>query len=191
MKTKTKTKLLAVLLASASIANAAVTISGTALLNSVGLSNTDLAVFIVSLDGSSIEGSDFGLTAGDDLTSSASYGANFQIIATTNAADFFGSTSVATTTNVTFAGSLGQDDPFAILTFSGNSTTAAVGSFNVWSDASWDMPIDGITENFGTELVQIGAVGPGSLGTVVPEPSSYAALAGLLALGCVALRRRK
>jgi hypothetical protein len=157
----------------------------------VGLADTDLAVFIVSLDGSSIEGSDFGLTADDDLTSSASYGANFQIIATTNAVAFFGSTSVATTTNVTFSGSLGQGDPFAILTFSGNSTTAAAGSFNVWSDASWDMPIDGITENFGTELVQIGAVGPGSLGTVVPEPSSYAALAGLLALGCVALRRRK
>ena len=190
---KIKTKLLAWLLASASISNAAVTISGTALQDSTGLADTDLAVFIVSLDGSSIEGSDFSLTAGDDLTSSASYGANFQIIRSTNAADFFGSITVSGTINVTFSGSLGQDDPFAILTFSGNSTTAAAGSFSVWSDASWNMPIDGITENFGTELAQIGAVGPGSVGTVapIPEPSSYAALAGLLALGCVALRRRK
>lgn len=188
-----KTKLLAVLLASASIASAAVTISNTALLNSVGLANGDLAVFVVSLDGSSIEGTDFAITAGADLTSSATYGPNFQVITTENATEFFGSISVATTTNVTFAGALGQDDPFAILTFSGGATTAAAGSFSVWTDATWDMPIDGITENFGIELAQIGAVGPGSTGTVspVPEPSSFAALAGILALGFVALRRRK
>ena len=192
-----KTKLLILLLASISIANAAVTISGTAIRDAggddAGITSGDFAVFVLSLDGSTIEASDFSITEGDDLTASATYGANFQIIDTTAASAFLGTVSVGTTSALTLGSGVDTNDYFAVLTFGSASTTAAAGSFSVFTDGNWQLPADSVTVTFGTEIAQLTDVGPNTIGSViaVPEPSTYAALAGLCALGAVMVRRRR
>tara|TARA_B110000208_G_scaffold165490_1_gene203723 strand:+ start:524 stop:1105 length:582 start_codon:yes stop_codon:yes gene_type:complete len=191
-----KTKLLILLLASISIANAAVTISGTAIRDAggddAGITSGDFAVFVLSLDGSTIEASDFSFTAGDDLTAGATYGANFQIIDTTGASAFLGTVSVGTTSALTLGGGVDTNDYFAVLTFGSASTTAAAaGSYSVFTDGDWKLPADSVTVTFGTEIAQLTNVGPNTTGIVVPEPSTYAALAGLCALSFVLVRRRR
>jgi hypothetical protein len=57
---------------------------------------------------------------------------------------------------------------------------------------TWKIPADGSTSNFGVDLTSFstGATA-GTIGTVVPEPSSFALLAGCLGLAGVMLRRRR
>jgi len=189
-----KTKILLSLFASLSIASAGVTISGTAIRDDIaasGIASGDAAFLVLSLDGSTIEASDFAFTAGDDLTSNATYGANFELVVATAASSFLATVSVGTTTAIDLSGGVDTDDYFAFLTFGSSSTTAEAGSFSVFTANDWQLPVDGLTSTFGTELAQLVNVGPTTTGTVVPEPSTYAALAGLCALGAVALRRRR
>jgi len=67
-------------------------------------------------------------------------------------------------------------------TIGATATAAGVNAFNGSGTVS---VVDGQGTNFGG-----GFAGSGVSIQVVPEPSAYAALAGLLALGCVMLRRR-
>lgn len=183
-------KVLGVLLASSIVSQAAITISGTALLNTSGVADGDLAVFLVSVDGTSFNGSSFNITEGADLTNSSTYGPSFTVITTEFASEFFGNISVSTTTAVSLTGGIDTGDAFGILTFDGGSTNASAGVFEIWTAANWDMPLDGITENFDIELTQLNSVGPSFTGTVVPEPSSFALLAGCFGLAWVMVRRR-
>ena len=67
-------------------------------------------------------------------------------------------------------------------TIGGSVTASAVNSFNGSGTVT---VIDGQGTNF------VGGFAPSGVSiNIVPEPSAYAALAGLLALGCVMLRRR-
>jgi hypothetical protein len=87
-------------------------------------------------------------------------------------------------------GGVDEGDTFAIIVFENSTTTVTAGdTYRIWSDGSWDVPADGLTETFGTELSQVTTAANFS-GTVVPEPSTFAAFAGLLALGFVMVRRR-
>jgi hypothetical protein len=170
-------------------------ISGTALRNVTGLADGDFSVLLVDTSGSGFNSAALStLTAGADLTSSSTY-AGFEVLTTTTASFFFGSTTAEF--NIANFDVLGQpivsSDLFGILTFTGGSTTAANGtSYEIWTDATWDIPADGGTETFNSgALVQLDSVAAGSVGSVVPEPSTYAALSGLLALGYVMARRRR
>lgn len=67
-------------------------------------------------------------------------------------------------------------------TIGGSVTASAVNAFNGSGTVT-------VTDGQGTNFAG-GFAGSGVSITVVPEPSAYAVLAGLLALGCVMLRRR-
>jgi hypothetical protein len=170
-------------------------ISGTALRNVTGLGDGDFSVLLVDTSGSGFNSAALStLTVGADLTSSSTY-AGFEVLTTTTASFLFGSTTAEF--NIANFDVLSQpivsSDSFGILTFTGGSTTAANGtSFEIWTDATWDIPANSGAESFNSgALVQLDSVAAGSIGSVVPEPSTFAALAGLCALGAVMVRRRR
>jgi len=93
---------------------------------------------------------------------------------------------------------------FWIPTFSGSSTsnTAALikgVSYGVYVDPTWTVPAEGATVGYAVETVFIGGSIADSLtkatqlvgGSAIPEPSSFAALAGFAVLGLAASRRRR
>ena len=82
---------------------------------------------------------------------------------------------------------------FGILVFENQTSLvgAEAGStYQFFTDASWIVPADGGSSAFGTAFTQLSNVSSASL-SVVPEPSTFAALAGLCALGAVMVRRRR
>jgi hypothetical protein len=82
-------------------------------------------------------------------------------------------------------------DAFGLLVFN-SSTASTVGGdgYTIYTDASWVLPAAGASITFGGSAQPAQITSGGTASTVVPEPSSYALLGGLLALGCVMLRRR-
>ena len=84
-------------------------------------------------------------------------------------------------------------DTFGLLVFN-TSTTSTVGGdgYTIYTDSSWVLPAAGASITFGqqNQPTQLSGATVGLASTVVPEPSAYALLGGLLALGCVMLRRR-
>lgn len=182
-----------------------ITVSGTALSNVSGVDIGDYSVLLADTSGSAFDTSALSSIAyGSDLTSSLTY-SGFDVLATTVAYDLseslgFPAGSLGAFTNVdysvSFSGSYAGNS-LGILTFDGGSSTAVAGtSFGIWTDTAgsdaWTAPADGSAVGFGTEFSNYTSGGPGATGTVtaVPEPSTYATLAGLLALGFVMLRRR-
>ncbi len=170
------------------------TISGAALRNVTGVAGGDFAVLLVDTSGSGFNAAGLSsLGAGLDLTSSGTY-SGFEVLSTTTASFSFGSTTAEFSIigfDVLSAPIL-AGDAFGILTFTGGSTTSVAStSYEIWTDASWDIPADGASESFNTaQLAQLDSVSAGASGTVVPEPSAYAMLSGLLALSWVMVRRR-
>jgi hypothetical protein len=82
---------------------------------------------------------------------------------------------------------------FGILVFENQTDlgSAQAGStYQFFTDASWIVPADSSSATFGSTFTQLSGVSSASLG-VVPEPSTYAALAGLCALSFVMVRRRR
>ena len=87
---------------------------------------------------------------------------------------------------------------FPSLTVASAAPTAGA-AYGTFTDASWVIPADGSTVSFPFETVAIGGSLPDSAGvasltiagSVIPEPSTYAALAGVAVLGLAALRRRR
>ena len=175
-----------------SIASAGTTISGTALLNTPGLSGGQSGVFVIDTDGSGF--GSFSLSAGT-VNDAGFYGSSFSVLGTKTATSVFGSTSIGSGFEALYTGGVSNGDAFAIVVW--DDTTASAGdTYSYWTDSSWTLPADtGATINFNSSgdagtFLQLTGAASGSGSIAVPEPSSYALLGGLFALTCVMLRRR-
>jgi hypothetical protein len=150
--------------------------------------------FLVSDGG---DGFDFDATiAGLTFAIGSTVGGTNDTVFAYNEAQAFGPTVVVVSGNANFSNTtagLGAGSAFALVLFDGTSgasvTTVGGQAFGFHTDASWTIDAnDAGTFGFPANMTTL--TGVGSTGTVVPEPSSYALLSGLLALGCVMLRRR-
>lgn len=181
-------------------AKASVTLNGIAFLNAPGISVGDVGYFLVDVNGSGFD--KFSFDAGVDLTTSASFGDFFMLGSKTASAAGPNTILSGAFANIALADGVTTGDRFAVVVF-GSSTTSAVGldTFTVWTDPTWVIPADGSTLSYsatptGANFKQLNAASsPISSGIVVdnaiPEPSSFAAFAGLAVLGAVATRRRR
>lgn len=172
----------------------AASITGTALQGVNGLSAGDLAVAVVDTSGNPFNTAALATLAdGADLTDSATY-TGFEVLTTSTAVDFFGTILLDVNANNFDVNNqpIVTGDSFAILTFEGGSTTSTASTvYEIWSDGSWLIPADLATPAFGGVLAQKGSgATAGTTGTVVPEPSAFAMIAGCLSLAWVMIRRR-
>jgi len=198
---------------SALAANAAVSIGGTALLKVPNISVGDVSYLVIDENASgfanlgSINTSTSTFVPGTIYAGTAftvasdNFGSSFTIVGTKTAASSFGSISVgAAYSNIALANGVDTGDSFAIVVFE-TSTTSAVANdiYRIYTNSSWVVPADGQTVNFAASgsgtFLQLGTTAtPAFTKTVaspVPEPSTYAALAGVAVLGLAALRRRR
>jgi|GEM_PF-1059539 len=203
----------AVTLATGLIANATVTFTGTALLRVPNISAGDVSYFVIDENNTgfgnigSINPNTSTFTAGTIYDGTAltvgsdNLGSNFTIVGTKTAA---GTSSVSLSGSYSaFALGNGVDtgDKFAIIVFETSTSTANAGdTYRIYTDASWTVRADPSTTSFSATpgadtFLQLGATAtPAFTKTVVsavPEPSTYAALAGVAVLGLAALRRRR
>jgi len=171
-------------------AASAVTFSGFAATGATVASGS--SSFLVSDGG---DGFDFDATiAGLTFTSGSVVTGTNDTVFAYNAAQNFG--QIVVSGNASFSNTdagLGAGSAFALVLFDGvttaSYTTVGGQAFGFHTDASWTIDANNAgTFGFGSALNALNGIG--STGTVVPEPSSYALLGGLLALGFVMLRRR-
>ena len=143
------------------------------------------------------DGFDFDATvAGLTFADGSLIGATNDYVFAYNAAQNFGPSISVASGNTNFSindagASAGYS--FALLYFNGTSgasvTTLGGEQFGFLTSGDWTIPAnDAGTFNFGSEFSTV--TGSANL-TVVPEPSTFAALAGLCALGAVMVRRRR
>jgi hypothetical protein len=190
-------KLLALLIAGAISASASFaasfTLNGTALLNPSSLSGYgtgDTAVWVVNGGG----GGAFDIAALQSLNSALSLSTGSSI----GGYEVAGSNTVTGGGSLRIVGGIGSidvsasiGDAFGLLVFDSSTTeTAAEDGYTIYTDPTWVLPAGGasITFNEADQPLQLTAGGTAS--SVVPEPSAYALLVSLLALGCVMIRRR-
>ncbi len=181
---------------SVTAAKATVTLNGIAFLNAPAIALNDVAYFIVDINNTGFTSISF--TPGESLTTVASYG-DYALLGS--------KTATALSTNITLSGAfsgvalsngVSVGDRFAAVVFSNSTTTALSGdTYTIWTDPTWVIPADGSTLSYqasptGSNFKQLGTTSSAVItGTVVPEPSAFAALAGLAALGFAASRRRR
>lgn len=197
MNQKNKTVAL-ISLAALSISSAsAITISGTAVSGLDPLASGQTAIFVVDTAGDGFSG----ITVGDDLSAGQTLGTDDYIVSITFTQSIPAVLNVASFTSFIFNqgdGGVAADDNFGIYVFDGTTTaTAAAGTYGIATDSSWTIP----TNNASTwdfqpvaDVDSFATVSGLSIATAVsavPEPSTYAALSGLLALGYVMVRRRR
>ena len=183
--------LIAGLLLSAVAANASITISGTSIF-SADLNGLTTGVF-VSSNTSAFDVSLF------DFSESLDAGLSFASGTSFNGYTVLGSASInpagtgsALVSGVTYnlGAGVATGNEIGVLAFN-NSTAATIAgeAFSIFT-GGWTVPADGANLGLTGGPSPSFAGATGSFSSVVPEPSSYALLGGLLALGCVMLRRR-
>jgi len=187
-----KSKLIiAGLMLSSLVANASITLSGTSIV-STAIAGDSTGVFVASNGGSFditlFTGTgriafDTSFAGGTDL-----FGYTILGTAPINAAGPNGALGSGVTYNL--GGSINTGNAIGVLTFASSTTSAVAGdSYSIFTNG-WTVPADGANlplagaPNFGLTAAGTGTV------SVVPEPSAFATLAGLCALGFVMLRRR-
>jgi hypothetical protein len=185
------------LLIAASSGYAAFNLSGTALTNPAGVNSGDVAVYIISTDGTSFATGLSSIATGVSITDSGTYGSSFSTFTASTSAtasSFIGTTSVGSGVSTDLTAGINTNDQFGIVVYAGSTTdTVADDTYSVFTSSSWLVGTDG-TFNFGSgadypTLAGASAVYTGTVGAV-PEPSAFALLSGALALGWVMVRRR-
>lgn len=182
----------------------AVSISGTALADVRGqdgnfIANDSLMLFVVDTSGDGFSA----VSLGDSLSEGSSIGGSDDFIL--SATGIFGIDGVlASGSFSSFNFNLAENgvdgnDKFAIYVFDGmtsSSASATAGFYAIGNvDANYLIPTNnGATFNFANpadsdSFQQIASIQ--TLTAVVPEPSAYTALAGLLAFAAVMIRRRR
>lgn len=179
--------LIAALLLSSVAANASVTLSGAVLLNNA-ITGFSTGVFVAS-DSGSFDTNIVVDPWGTGVLFTPGNMINGYTILGTGAVNTFGANTVlmgGITYNLD--GSVATGNEIAVLVFKNATTeTVAFETLQIYTN-DWLVPADGANAS-------LTGAGPytGSYDVVsvwFPEPSSYALLGGLLALGCVMLRRR-
>jgi hypothetical protein len=168
------------------------TLSGTAATSAINIAAGNSSFVIVDTTGGDTLDSDF-FTAGTTLTAGTSVG-NYYIAAQNAVAGTFGVTVPGNATFTLGDGSTTGGDYFYVVAFgtnTGDNITLSVGdTFGLNRGIDWNLGSNtSATESYGPQFQQLSTVN-GAQFSVVPEPSAYAALAGILALSCVMLRRR-
>ena len=178
--------LITALLASAVAANASVTMSGAALLNTT-IAGYSTGVYVAADSASFTESLMEDLEAGISLTPGGSIG-GYSILGTGSVNPAGANTVLMAGVTYDLSASVATGNEIGILVFN-TSTTETVGgdAYQIYTN-DWLVPADGANLPLTGGGPFTGAAWGSS--TVVPEPSSYALIGGLLALGCVMVRRR-
>lgn len=172
--------------------NAGVSFGGTALAGVPGLAEGQVGITLVDTTGDGF-GNLGSLGGGLSLTDSATYGSSLVNVAKNTAASTFVGTNMSGLASFDLSGGITTGNRFGIAVFTLSSESTLGGdTINFWTDPSWLVPSDGAAETFGDVFTQFSASdSPTGTFNVVPEPSAFAALAGILALGFVSIRRRR
>jgi hypothetical protein len=185
---KTKILILIAAVASASFLQASVTLQvRTQLGNSSGTATNSLFWgVLVDSTGNGFEVAPTGNISAFDFTSNGAFGLDNYFVgsATTAFSPPFGGAGVALNTNpISLSGDVGAGDSFGLF------WTDGAGAYGFVTESGAVLPSDGSTVAFNTVFTSDPYTAGGTIGAV-PEPSSFALLGGLFALGCVMLRRR-
>jgi hypothetical protein len=190
-----KIAIFSILLSAAAVNLQALTLSGTAAGALTGggyVGGSSSFIIVDTTGGDTLNSAAF--TVGLTLSEGSSFG-DYYVAAYNNVVSAFGATSVPGNaiiglgTNGTAGG-----NTFYIATFenhTGDGITLASGNtFGLATGSDWQLDSNNSgTFAFGTNHVAIPSLN-GTQFSVIPEPSSYAALSGLLMLGYVMVRRR-
>lgn len=180
------------LLAAAALNLNAISLSGTAATTVTNLAEGQSSFVIVdTTGGDTLTASDF--TAGLTLTSGSSFG-DYYVAAHNAVAGGFGVSVAGNAVFGTGTGGTAAGNQFYVVAFGTNVgdaiTLAAGNTFGLLAGSDWQLDANNSgTFSYGAELEQFGTIN-GAANTVVPEPSAFAMLSGMLALGWVAIRRR-
>jgi hypothetical protein len=183
---KTKFLSLIAFLAIVTAAQATVTLQiRTQLANGAGVATNGMQWgVLVDSTGNGFEVTATGSINAFDFSTSGAFGADNYFVgsALTSTSAPFGGVGVALNSNpITLAGEVGAGDSFAIF------WTDGAGSYG-FVTAGALLPADGSTVAYNGTFTSDPYT---AQGTIVPEPSAFAALAGVMALGWVAVRRRR
>ena len=183
--------LIAGLLLSAVAANASITISGTSIF-SADLNGLTTGVF-VSSNSSAFDVSLFDFSESLDAGLSFASGTSFNgytVLGSASINPAGGSSALVSGVTYNLGAGVATGNEIGVLAFN-NSTAATIAgeAFSIFT-GGWTVPADGANLGLTGGPSPSFAGATGSFSSVVPEPSSYALLGGLLALGCVMLRRR-
>ena len=186
------TKLLATLLVAASSASASVTISGTSIVSTEIFGDT-IGVYVASTS-STFDVSKF--TGDDKIAANTSFAAGgdllgYTILGTATIGPAGGMGALVSGVTYNLSANVATGNEIGILVFENSSTeTIALDPYTIWANG-YTVPADGANLSWtGTGAPYMGASAGSFSFLTVPEPSSAALLAGLLALGSVMLRRR-
>jgi len=177
---------------------AAVSFGGSSLQNVPGLVGGQTGVTVIDTTGGGFADISSFLP-GLDINDVATYGGTnlIPVAWNTSSSNPFAGNTLPGSANFSLVGGVSAGDSFAVLLFGSSTSTSGStvlgDSFTLWTDASWVVPADGSSVTFGGSgafVAQTGASSPTFTGTVVPEPSAFALLAGCFGLAWVMVRRR-
>jgi len=183
---------LSLLLSAATVNLHGLTLSGTAATSATNLVAGNSSFVIVDTSGGdTLDASAF--TAGLTLTEGTSFG-DYYIAGYNDVVSGFGISVVGNASFNLGDGSTAESNTYYVVAFGTNSgdgiTLAAGNTFDILAGGDWQLPVNSAAFIYGADMAQFSAIN-GAEFSVVPEPSTFAALAGLCALGAVMVRRRR
>ena len=190
-----KIAIISLLLSSAAVSLHGLQLSGTAATATTNLAEGNSSFVIVdTTGGDTLNAGAF--TDGLTLTAGTSFGGGDYYIASYNSVVGGFGTSVPGNANFNLGdGATAASDTYYVVAFGTNSgdgiTLANGNTFGILAGGDWQLSANNSSiSQYGTNMVQFGNV-DGAQFSVVPEPSTFAALAGICALGAVMVRRRR